>query len=222
MTARRNPRLRQILATGWAPDAAPADGPSGEEAKTHPMRAVTRQIAFEPDGWTPERAAKVTELFNGLAPEWNQRVGTGRLNAVADALDRGAVPGGGRCLELGSGTGFASGLLAERFAVVAAVDLSMEMLRRAPTGPAPRLLADGSRLPFRDHSVDVAVLVNMFLFRQELERVLSPAGVVVWVSSIGDRTPIYLSADDLLEALGPAWHGVASSCGEATWCVARR
>lgn len=220
MTARRNPRLREILATGRA--APPADGPSAAEAVHHPMREVTRQIAFEPGGWTPERAAKVTALFDGLAPDWNARVGPGRLEAVADALDRGGVTGGGRCLELGSGTGFASGLLAERFAVVAAVDLSVEMLRRAPATPAGRLQADGSRLPLRDASIDVAVLVNMFLFRAELERVLTPTGVIVWISSIGDRTPIYLSAQDLLQALGPGWHGVASSCGEATWCTARR
>ncbi len=221
MTARRSPRLRQILA-GTTATTAPAEGPSAEQAVNHPMREVTRQIAFEPGGWTPERAAKVAALFDGLAPEWNQRVGPGRLDAVADALDRGGVRPGGRCLELGSGTGFASGLLAERFEVVAAIDLSMEMLRRAPSGPAQRLAADGAALPLADGTVDVAVLVNMFLFRAELQRVLRPDGVIVWISSIGDRTPIYLPAGDLLEALGPAWHGVASSCGEATWCVARR
>lgn len=142
MTARRNPRLRQILTTGERADLAPSEGPGVEQAANHPMREVTRQIAFEPGGWTPGRADKVAALFDGLAAEWNQ--------------------------------------------------------------------------------LDVAVLINMFLFRAELARVLRPNGVIVWISSIGDRTPIYLSAEDLLTALGPAWQGVASSCGEATWCVARR
>ena len=221
MTARRSEgRLRQLLGTGSA--APPAEGPTPAQGAAHPMRAVTRQIAFEPDGWTPQRAAKVAQLFDGLAPDWNERLGTGRVEAVADALARGKVSLGGRCLELGSGTGFASGLLSEHFDTVMACDLSGEMLRRAPAGPATRVWADASCLPVPEHSIDAVVLVNMFLFRAEVERVLRPQGTLVWVSSIGDRTPIYLSAEDVLDALGPAWQGVASGCGEATWCVARR
>lgn len=212
-------RLRPLGALGPADEHA--DGPTIEQATDHPMRAVTRQIAFEPGGWTPERAAKVTALFDGLAPEWQQRVGPGRIEAVADALDRGEVHGA-RCLELGSGTGFATALLAERFTTVMASDLSIEMLRRAPVHIATRVWADSSRLPVRDDSVDAVVLINMFLFRAELERVLRADGTLVWVSSIGARTPIHLTDDELLDALGGSWHGVSGSWGEATWCVLRR
>ncbi len=213
-----HPRLRWLADVGDA--AQQADGPSFEEASAHPMRQVTRQIAFEPGGWTPERAAKVAGLFDSLAPDWSARVGPGRLDAVSDALERGDV-GGHRCLELGSGTGFATALLAERFGAVMASDLSWEMLRRAPA-TASRVWADSSTLPVRPGCADAVVLVNMFLFRREIERVLRPAGAVVWVSSLGERTPIYLSAPDVLDALGTDWSAIGGRCGEATWCVARR
>ena len=55
----------------------------------HPMRRVTRQIAFEPGGWTPERAAKVAAVFEELAPEWHTRAGEFRLEVVAEACSPG-------------------------------------------------------------------------------------------------------------------------------------
>ena len=97
----------------------------------------------------------------------------------------------------GSGTGIATPWLAERFALVMAAELSPEMLKLAPAGVGSRLRADGSQLPLRDQSVDAAVLVNMFLFPEEMARVVRPDGVVVWVNTSGDRTPIHLTADEV-------------------------
>src|SRR4051812_43274095 len=51
------------------PDDAP---PSGLTAD-HPMRHITRAVAFEPDGWTTERKAAVVTLFDSLADEWLTR-----------------------------------------------------------------------------------------------------------------------------------------------------
>lgn len=198
------------LAPAAAVDPLPCD---------HPMRTVVRQVAFEPGGWTPERARKVEALFDGLAPEWHTRMGPDRLGALSDALDRGLVTGR-VCLELGSGTGFATPILAERFDVVA-MDLSVEMLALAPA-VAPRVRVDASRLAVRSSSADVVVLVNMLLFPAEMDRVLAPAGALVWVNTSGPATPIHLPAEDVMTALGPRWVGVASSAGAGTWCVARR
>jgi SAM-dependent methyltransferase len=186
----------------------------------HPMRHVVRQVAFDPAGWTPERAARVAALFDGLAPEWHTRMGPDRLGALHDALDRGGVAGR-VCLELGSGTGFATPILAGAFPVVVSADLSTEMLARAPA-IVPRVLADASRLPVRDAAVDIAVLVNMLLFPTEVARVLAPHGTLVWVNTSGPATPIHLPASDVVAALGSGWTAVASSAGTGTWCVARR
>jgi SAM-dependent methyltransferase len=155
-----------------------------------------------------------------LAGEWHTRDVPGRDAALVDALERGSVQGR-RCLELGSGIGITSGPLIERFPTVVAADLSMEMLRRSPERP-PRMRADGSRLPLADGEVDVLVLMNMLLFPDEAVRILAADGALVWVNSRGTGTPIHLPAADVLAALPGDWSGVASTSGEATWCVARR
>ncbi len=200
--------------------AEPADRPAGADAD-HPMRVVTRQVAFEPDGWTPTRAAKVAALFNDLAPDWNTRDGIGRFDPLVDALDRGAVSGD-RCVEVGSGTGLATRHLSDRFGSVVAVDLAYEMLSRAPAELAARVLADAACLPLPAGSVDALVLANALLFPFEADRVLAPGGAVVWANSLGDRTPIHLSADEVVAALPGSWHAQASEAGWGTWCVARR
>jgi SAM-dependent methyltransferase len=188
----------------------------------HPMRRVTRQVAFEPDGWTPERRAKVADLFDGLASEWHTRETPGRYDALEDALARGGVPTDGPALELGSGTGLSTPLLAERFPRLIAADLSRQMLGLAPADAAPRLQADSSRLPFPDGALVVVLAINMLLFPQEMARVLAPGGVLVWVNTSGDRTPIHLPADDVVAAMGPGWTGTASAAGTGTWCAAHR
>ena len=200
----------------------PAPGAPEGAGPDHPMRTVTRQVAFEPGGWTPERAAKVRELFDGLAPEWHTRASDSRVEPLADALARGGPIPAGTWLELGSGTGLLSPYLAERCRRLLAVDLSAEMLKLAPATVGHRLRADGARLPVPDASVGALVLVNAFLFPEEARRVLAPAGAVVWVSSRGDGTPIYLPAEDVGAALGPGWEGVASEAGWGTWAVLRR
>ena len=65
----------------------------------HPMRKVTRDVAFEPGGWTPERAEKVALLFDTLAPEWQERTSNERRAPLKDALARGDV---GECAHHGA------------------------------------------------------------------------------------------------------------------------
>jgi SAM-dependent methyltransferase len=199
-----------------------AEPPSGPGPVDHPMRQVTRQIAFEPGGWTPERAAKVRDLFDGLAPEWQNRTADAWIEPLADALQRGGLVPPGVWVEVGSGTGRLSGYLAQRCGRLLAVELSGEMLRRAPADVGHRVRADGARLPLPAASVDAMVLVNAFLFPSEARRVLSPGGAVIWVSSRGPETPIYLSAEEVGQALGPGWDGIASAAAGGTWSVFRR
>ena len=205
------PRIIEML-----PDRPMTGGPD------HPMRKVTRQIAFEPGGWTPERRQKVTELFDGLAPDWDGRMSADETNTpLRDALDRGG-PVTGPCVEVGAGTGRATELLAQRFGPVLAVDLSAEMLRRFREPTALRALADGAALPVADHSIGTVVLVNAFLFPAEIERVLRPDGAVVWVNTLGQHTPIHLPVADVIEALPGDWAAVTAEAGWGLWAVIRR
>ena len=189
----------------------------------HPMRKVTRQVAFD-GGWAPARAEKVAALFDGMASEWDQprRAADERWSALRDALNRGDIPRG-RVLELGSGTGMGSRVLVEAGrSPVAALDIAADMLAHAPADLAPRVQGDASSLPFPDNAVDVVVLVNALLFPDEVDRVLAPTGCVVWNNTVGEQTPIHLPAEDVAAALPGDWVGVASRAGTGTWAVVRR
>lgn len=209
--------LSHLAPRGARPAAAPSRG--GQE---HPIRAVTRDVAAGETAWTAEVAQGVRQMFDGLAGEWHTRWRPDRLDGLVDAFERGSVDAGGICVELGSGTGMATPWLAERFGVVVAADLSAQMQARAPAGAGHRLRADASRLPLRDRSVDVAVLMNMILFPGETDRILARGGALVWVNTSGEDTPIHLPADQVHAAMPGAWSGVASRAGAATWVVLRR
>ena len=190
------------------------------------MRIATRRAAgLDADGWTPDLRDSVEDYFDDLADEWHTRSSPERMAVVTDALSRGLGQVGapvGTAVEVGSGIGAYSRLIAERFGRVIAIDLSLEMLKRAPDGPAHRVQADGASLPVGDSSAAAIVLINAFLFPAEVERALAPDGTLVWVNSSGEQTPIYLSVDDLIARLPGEWTGAASRAGEGHWCVLRR
>jgi SAM-dependent methyltransferase len=188
----------------------------------HPMRKVTRQVAFDPGGWNDERRSKVADLFDSLAEEWHTREHPLRLVPLADAFERAGPLGYGRALEIGSGTGLGTAWLSARYDLLVAVELSSEMLRLSPPDPASKVQADAAALPVATGSVDAVVLVNMLLFPAEVARVLKPDGALVWVNTSGDRTPIHLSADEVDEAMPGEWNGLASEAAWGTWAVLRR
>ncbi len=186
----------------------------------HPMRAVTRQVAFE-QGWSSGRARKIGELFDGLAPEWDESHRDDvRLAPLRDAISRGDV-GSGRWLELGAGTGAGTRVFEEHVEHLTAVDLSAQMLLSGH-GRSPRMRADASQLPFVNDRFDGILMVNMLLFPEEVDRVLAPEGQIVWVNTLGERTPIHLPADDVLGALPGTWTGSWARAGSGLWLVGRR
>jgi hypothetical protein len=199
---------------------------SGSGGPDHPMRIATRRAAgLDPGGWTPELRKEVGEFFDTLSGEWHTRTSPQRTAVVMDALERGLGHQASRVgvgVEVGSGIGTYSSLLAQRFATVLAIDLSLAMLRLAPAGIAHRIQADAAMLPLRDWSAAAIVLINCFLFPAEVDRVLSRDGALVWVNSSGHQTPIFLDAEDVLSALPGKWMGTSSQAGEGTWCVLRR
>ena len=190
------------------------------------MRIATRRAAgLEPGGWTPELRKQVGEFFDTMSAEWHTRTSPQRTAVVMDALERGLGHRDSRAgvaVEVGSGIGAYSGLLAQRFTTVLAIDLSLPMLRLAPVGTAHRIQADGAMLPLRASCAAAVVLINAFLFPAEVDRILARDGALVWVNSSGTQTPIFLDAEDLLSALPGKWTGTASQAGEGTWCVLRR
>lgn len=195
--------------------------PTSQGNEDHPMRLMTRRAAglVEPP-WDDDSAREVGAFFDSLAPEWHTRSSPERAAVVRDAIERGDV-GGGTVVEVGSGISAYTPMLLARFERVLACDLAFEMLRLAPDG-MPVAQADASRLPLGDGSADAVVLVNMFLFPDEVDRVLAPDGCVVWVNSSGPSTPIHLRPDEVVAALPGEWTGVTATAGAGLWAVVRR
>lgn len=213
-----------VVTVQHLPAVVPAEDPEPDDIGTgHPMREVTELLAASPDAWTPELAEHVAAFFDELAPGWAEER-SARSDVLVDALRRGLgpEPPDPLVVELGAGTGAGTRALLDRFERVVAVDISDGMLRRMAAAGASRVLGDARRMPVPDGAVDVLVCVNMFLFADEVRRVLAPDGSFVWANSIGDRTPIYLPAERVVEALGPGFTGVASTAGWGSWCVAAR
>ena len=200
--------------------------PSGLGSDHHPMRVMTRRAAGLADPpWDDAARAEVTAYFDDLAGDWHTRTSPERDAVVVDALDRGLpseLSGSGVCLELGSGIGAYTPMLAARWSRVLAAEVALEMLLRAPQDVGHRVLADGARLPLQDGAADAVVLVNCFLFPAEVERVLGSDGVVVWVNSSGTQTPIHLTGDEVVTALPGRWTGITSGAGVGLWTVVRR
>ncbi|MET0729011.1 MAG: methyltransferase domain-containing protein [Acidimicrobiales bacterium] len=200
--------------------------PSGLGSDDHPMRIMTRRAAgLHPPGWDDAARAEVAAFFDDLAPEWHTRTSPGRDRVVADALDRGLpddLGTGDVCVELGCGIGAYTPMLTRRWRRVLATEVALEMLRRTPAQIGFRVLADGAHLPLADHAASAVVLVNCFLFPAEVDRVLAEHGVLVWVNSSGDQTPIHLPPEDVAAALPGRWSGVHSAAGAGTWCVLHR
>ena len=199
----------------------PPDRPESDADQYLPMQDLTRRIALE-DAWSPEVAANIEQLFDNLAPDWHTLGGETRLAPLRDALARGGIPAGGTCIEIGSGVGLQTPPLADHFEHVVSTDFSAEMLSRSPRDMSSLVRADASVLPLRPASVDAVICVNAFLFPGEYVRVLRPGGHIAMVASSGDRTPIYLAADDVVAALPGDWAVTTSLASWGSWTVARR
>ena len=193
-------------------------------------RLTTTLVVRSPRLWRLMRAP-FRRYFDQLAPRWDRIVGDRHLDALALALDRVPRP---RCaLDVGTGTGSAALLVAERFpdANVTGIDVSRAMIAAAeakrPAELADRVrfaAADAATLPIAAGSCDLVTLVNMIPFFDELARVLAPSGTLLVSYSEGPDTPIWVSPARLRSEL--AHRGFVEfaelTAGEATCLLARR
>jgi ubiquinone/menaquinone biosynthesis C-methylase UbiE len=166
-------------------------------------RLTTTLVVARPRLWRVLRAP-FRRYFTRLAPRWERIVEAGGLDALAAALAEVAPPR--RVLDVGTGTGAAAFLVAERFpaADVLGVDLSPAMIAvaRAKTPPALAgrvrfVTADAAELPLPTGSCDLVTLANAVPFFDELARVLAPQGTVLISFSEGAETPIWVPTDRL-------------------------
>lgn len=171
-------------------------------------RLVTDAVVRRPAVWKLVRGPLRT-MFDGLAPEWDTRIGPHHLGALDLALEGVRPPR--HVLDLGTGTGVVARALAERYpdAEVVGIDLSPGMIeearRQLPSELAARLrfeVGDAARLGSPDGAFELVVLSNMIPFSAELARVVAPGGTLVLSFSRGAETPIYVAPERLRRELG--------------------
>ena len=194
-------------------------------------RVATRAVVARPALWRFFRRPLQAQ-FDALASEWDGILGPEALAPLAAALDRlDTAPG--RVLDLGTGTGKAARLVAERFpeVEVIGVDLAPAMVEQArlllPAELSGRVrfeVGDASALPFDDGAFDLVVLLNMIPFFAELERVTAVGGTVVVAHVSGPSTPIWTPPQTLRERLAPLGFGRFEelAAGNGTALLARK
>ena len=202
---------------------APAGKPARPEAADN--QRLMAEILENPSSWTPELAKFTTQVFDAMAENWVDERGSYRAAPLLDALDRGRPFMIGRCLEIGSGTGVLTPCLQRVWSDVVCVDLSMEMMSRQCM--SCRVQADASMLPFPNGLFDVIVIGDAPLFAEEMVRVLSLGGTLIWSNALGQGAPYYLRTVDMWDALVRAapesrWSAVESEALWGSWVVFHR
>jgi SAM-dependent methyltransferase len=194
-------------------------------------RLATRAVVARPTLWRVFRRP-LRAQFDALAPAWEELLGPEALAPLAAALDRLDAPPA-RVLDVGTGTGKAARLVAERFpeAEVLGVDLAPAMVEEAHRLLPPELaarvrfqVADASALPVPTGAFELVVLLNMIPFFDELARVTAPGGSLVVAHVSGPSTPIWTPPETLRARLAPLGFGSFEelAAGGGTALVARK
>jgi len=164
-------------------------------------RFTTDVVVRHPALWRLFRRP-MQRQFDRIAPRWDSIRGPDSLAPLAAALDK--LPENPRhVLDLGTGTGAAARLAAERYpdAEIVGVDLAERMVeearRQTDSERVTYRQADAEKLPFDEAAFDLVVLSNMIPFFAELARVVMPRGHVALAFSGGANTPIYVPPERL-------------------------
>lgn len=166
--------------------------------------------------------------YDQSAAEWDRDRGDYRPPVLADALARGGPFPAGPAVEIASGTGLLTPLIAAVWPQLLAIDLSHGMLRRgAAKGPAAvhRVQADAARLPLPGGSVAAVIIGDGPLFAPELARIMTAGAVLVWSNALGADAPFHVKAPVLLQtmtaATGRTWRAVTSEAWWGSWVILR-
>lgn len=175
----------------------------------------------------------VGRFFDRMATGWDERIqpdSPEHLAALAEGLEHVEAPPA-RVLDVGTGTGAAALMLAERYpqAEVSGIDLSEQMIGHAKRKAEQR----NSKVRFEVADVatydgagayDLIVMVNMPPFYGAIANLLAPGGHVLHVSTAGARTPFYTSLKELRRAFARRHvaQALTGTAGNATYYVGRK
>jgi trans-aconitate 2-methyltransferase len=190
---------------------------------------VCRIITRAPWAW-PLLRRPVTRFFDRAASGWDERYASDpqRLAPLTAGLDLLPAPPR-RVLDVGTGTGAAAFLVADRWpdAKVTGIDVAPAMIDAARAKRSdPRVqfaVADVASLDPAE-GYDLVILFNMPPFFEQMAKLLRPGGHVVSVASRGPTTPFFTPAETLKRGFGR--QGIvtvaAGTAGPGTYYLARR
>lgn len=207
--------------TWLPPGESPAAGRPGLDGAEHSSRRLLNELA----AGSTTAADALRLLYDEQAAEWSEWCASqpDYVVPLEDGLRRGVRRPVGRALEVSAGTGQATRLLARAFPWLVATDASAHMvarLRGVVPVEVPCLIARSDALPFAPSSFDLVVGLNAVPDLAEFRRVLRPLGMVLWVSSFGDETPLYVTPEQLASEWGSK--ATAAAAAHGNWLVLER
>lgn len=161
---------------------------------------------------------RVRNEFSRVADSFDKRT-RGRFDHMK-VVEFAKVPPGSTIIEVGAGTGHFLSQFAGVAATLIGVDVTPEMLIRRPEG-MHAVIGDGSALPFRNDSIDVAACAQMLHhvwepveILREMGRVARPEGRVLVVDQIATEDPGEAAALTELETIRDPSHALSRSPSE--------
>lgn len=210
------------MAVVWySPTMVPKSAPTKLGGPEHPSREALRRVLERPgdqSAWD-----KLAAAYEAMATIW-----TDWAAGEAEYVDpvRAALPHtrpASWVLEVSCGTGQASEVLDGHAGAVLATDVNRSMLTDAPTLPhTTYAVADVRALPVRSGCVPLLVGLNAVPHIAEFTRVLAADGQLLWCTSFGPDTPLYIPPDELLGLFGPGFLGAAGRAGHGEWLLLTR
>jgi len=199
----------------------PTEPPPDLGAATHRSRLALEHVLANPEddaSWD-----FLAETYAEMADEWPEWIVSQHWydSPVRTGL-RYSTPAS-LALEVGCGTGGATATLAGHTRTLIATDVNDEMLALATRLPNVHyVVSDVRSLPLHDASVPLLVGLNAVPHIKEFNRVIAPGGQLLWCTSFGSGTPLYVEPERLRTLLGPTWVGEAGRAGHGEWMLLSR
>lgn len=206
----------------WHPPTdVPTEPPYEMNAPTHRSRVALERVLADPgdrDAWD-----FLAQTYDEMADEWSAWARSQHWYGSPVRAGLGCAKPAPWALEVGCGTGQATAPLTGFARRVVATDVNRSMLARATRLPSVAyVVCDVRALPFPDRSVPLLVGLNAIPHIREFVRVIGVGGQLLWCTSFGTGTPLYVAPERLSGLLGPGWQGEAGRAGHGDWALFTR
>jgi SAM-dependent methyltransferase len=204
--------------THAAPDAAQNGEPPDLKADTHPSRRFQDRILNDPGDEEAWEGLHVS--YAEMAETWREWSDAQYGYALPVRMGLRQAARADWAVEICCGTGEATGLIASVVPHLIACDLNLAMLTHRVEVPGVLWLAASVRqLPLGTGTVPLIVSLNGVFNPTEIARVIKPGGQLLWCTSFGRGTPLYVSPDHIHGLLGEAWTAKGERAGHGEWTL---